>query len=64
MNEFKLFLLYSLRLMNLGLDFCLDKLGEIKVMKWSLMSSMMDQLIMLVSLQFMRMWSIMDGDEF
>ena len=34
-----------------------------KVMKWSLISSTMDPLVMLLSLLFVRMWSIWDGIE-
>ncbi len=50
--------------MSLGFDFCLERLGEMKVMKWSLISSTMDPLVMLLSLLFVRMWSIWDGIEF
>ena len=49
--------------MSLGFDFCLERLGEMKVMKWSLISSTMDPLVMLLSLLFVRMWSIWDGIE-
>ena len=49
--------------MSLGFDFCLERLGEMKVMKWSLISSTMDPLVMLMSLLFVRMWSIWDGIE-
>ena len=57
-------LLFCLRLMSLGLDLCLVSTGEMKVMKWSLMSSIMEPLVMIESLQFIRIWSIRDGAEF
>ena len=59
-----LVLLFCLRLMSLGLDLCLVSTGEMKVMKWSLMSSIMEPLVMIESLQFIRIWSIRDGAEF
>ena len=50
--------------MVLGFDFSLVRLGEMKVIKWSLMSSMMEPLVMLESRLFVSMWSISEGDEF
>ena len=59
-----LVLLFCLRLMSLGLDLCLVSTGEMKVMKWSLMSLIIEPLVMIESLQFIRIWSIRDGAEF
>ena len=50
--------------MSLGLDLCLVSTGEMKVMKWSLMSLIIEPLVMIESLQFIRIWSIRDGAEF